>query len=131
MRPDLTNGKGTGTSPVLGINRGGSFVQHKLFGVPTPFCRSRVLSRSPRPRISLSDTDDPSQSYLNSQCCCGLGRCYGPGFIFAPGTSTCHRYCPPPPHPPPPPPSHPTLPPKSISNGRTEEEIWGLLTSGS
>ena len=25
MHPDLTNGKGTGKSPALGINRGGSF----------------------------------------------------------------------------------------------------------
>ena len=27
VHPDLTNGKGTGISPALGINRGGSFVQ--------------------------------------------------------------------------------------------------------
>ena len=27
MRPDLTHGKGAGTSPALGINRGGFFAQ--------------------------------------------------------------------------------------------------------
>ena len=45
VRPDLTNGKGTGKSPVLGINRGGPFVQHMLFGVPEPFCRSKEPCR--------------------------------------------------------------------------------------
>ena len=69
MRPDLTNGKGTGKSPALGINRGGSFVQH--VSVLESWCPSAevksLVEISPCPHVSLSDTDDPSQSYLNFQ----------------------------------------------------------------
>ena len=69
MCPDLTNGKGTGTSPALGINRGGSFVRGMCFlEYPRPSAEvRRLVAISPCPRVSLSDTGDPSQSYLNFQ----------------------------------------------------------------
>ena len=69
MRPDLTNGKGTGKSPALGINRGGSFVRSVRFlEDPCPSAEVKNLVEiSPCPHVSLSDTDDPSQSYLNFQ----------------------------------------------------------------
>ena len=69
MHPDLTKGKGTGISPALGINRGGSFVWCARFLEylrPSAEVKSPVQI-SPCPRVSLSDTDDPSQSYLNFQ----------------------------------------------------------------
>ena len=44
--PYLTNGKGTGKSPALGINRGGSFVRLlALFAVPASFCKSKEPCR--------------------------------------------------------------------------------------
>ena len=74
MHPDPTNGKGTGKSPAIGINRGGSFVQHFL-ECPCPSAEVKSLGAevkslvkiSPCPRVSLSNTDDPSQSYHNFQ----------------------------------------------------------------
>ena len=64
VHPDLNNGKGTGPPPALGINREGLFFF--AFWVPAPFCR-RALARSPCVHgVSLSDTDDPSQSHFNS-----------------------------------------------------------------
>ena len=67
MHPDLTSGKGTGASPALGINRGGSFVRCTCFlEDPRPSAEVKSLVEiSPCPRVSLSDTGDPSQSYLN------------------------------------------------------------------
>ena len=69
MHPDLTNGKGTDTSPTLGINKGGSFVQRAHFlEHPRPSAEVKSLVKiSPCPRVSLSDTDDLSQSYCNFQ----------------------------------------------------------------
>ena len=69
MHPDLTNGKGTGKSRSLGINRGGSFVWCARFlEYPHPSAEVKSLVKiSPCPPVSLSNTDDPSQSYLNFQ----------------------------------------------------------------
>ena len=69
MRPDLTNGKGTGTSPTLGINRGGSFVLRTRFlKCLRPSAEVKSLVKIfPCPHVSLSDSDDLSQSYLNFQ----------------------------------------------------------------
>ena len=69
MSLDLTNGKGTGKSPELGINRGGSFVPGTCFlEYPHPSAEVNCLvTVSPCPQVSLSDTGDPSQSYLNFQ----------------------------------------------------------------
>ena len=69
MSPDPTNGKGTGTSPALGINRGGSFVRRTHFlecRSPSAEVKS-LVEISPCPCVSLSDTDDLSQSYCNFQ----------------------------------------------------------------
>ena len=62
MRPDLTNGKGTGKSPVLGINRGGSFVlgAHFLeYLHPSAEVKS-LVEISPCSRVSFFDTDNLS-----------------------------------------------------------------------
>ena len=69
MHPDLSNGKGAGTSPALGINRGRPFVRCVcLLEDPRPSAEVKSLVEiSPCPRVSLSDTDDSSQSYLNFQ----------------------------------------------------------------
>ena len=45
MHPDLTNGKGTGTSPALGINREGLFFFERAFWAPAPFCLSKEPCR--------------------------------------------------------------------------------------
>ena len=58
MRPDLTNGKGTGKSPALGINRGGSFVQRTHFLeclCPSAEVKS-LVEISPCPCVSLTLT---------------------------------------------------------------------------
>ena len=54
---------------VLGINRGGSFVLVRtLFGAPCPSAEEKSLVEiSPCPCVSLSNTDDLSQSYCNFQ----------------------------------------------------------------
>jgi len=41
VRPDLTNGKATGTSLALGINREGLFFFALVFWAPRPFCKSK------------------------------------------------------------------------------------------
>ena len=47
MCPDLANGKGTGKSLALGINKGGSFVQHTyLLEYTCPSAEVKRLSRS-------------------------------------------------------------------------------------
>ena len=67
MRPDLTHGKGTGPSPALGVNRGGSLVGHLHFlEGPRPSAEVKSLvEMSPCPRVSLSDTGDPSRRCLH------------------------------------------------------------------
>ena len=69
MSPDLTNGKGSGKSPTLGINRGDFFVQSACF-LKYPHTSAevkRLVKISPYPYVSLCNTDDPSQSYVNFQ----------------------------------------------------------------
>ena len=64
MRPDQTSGKGAGTSPLLGVNRGGSFVWSMCFlEYPRPSAEVKSLVEI----SSFSDTDDPSQNFLNFQ----------------------------------------------------------------
>ena len=65
MRPDLTHGKGTDTSPALGIHWGGSFVWSARFlEYLRPSAEVKSLVKvSPCSCVSLSDTDDLSQSF--------------------------------------------------------------------
>ena len=67
MRPDLTGGKGTGTSPVLGMNREGLFFFACFLEHPRPPAEvKRFVETSPCPCVSLSDTDNLSQSHFLS-----------------------------------------------------------------
>ena len=62
VSPDLANGKGTGPSPALGRNRGGSFVQRTHFLEhlrPSAKVKS-LVEISPCSCVSFFDTDDPS-----------------------------------------------------------------------
>ena len=62
MRPDPTNGKGTGKPPALGVNRGGSFVQSARFlEYPRPSAEVKNLVEiSPCSCVSFFNNDDPS-----------------------------------------------------------------------
>ena len=100
MHPDLTNGKGAGTSPALGINRGGSFVRCVcLLEDPRPSAEVKSLVEiSPCPHVSLSNIDDLSQSYCNFQQ--GEGTCgqqsrlgyKGTAVTASSGAGTCGQW---------------------------------------
>ena len=62
ISPDLTNGKGTGTSPALGINRRGIFVRCMYFSEhPRPSVEVKSLVEiSPCSCVSFSNSDNLS-----------------------------------------------------------------------
>ena len=63
MRPDLTDGEGTGTSPVLGIKREIFSLACVLLEYPCPSVDVKSLVEiSPCSCVSFSSTDDLSHS---------------------------------------------------------------------
>ena len=72
MHPDITNGKGSGKSPALGINKGGSFVQCFL-EYPYPSAEVTSLVKiSPCSCVSFFDTDNSSHVPNRFGCSSGI-----------------------------------------------------------